>query len=70
MVWLATAYLTRYSSLSALLAVGSAPVFAAILGSLPTAAVLLVMGAIVYYRHAENIQRLRSGTERRIGRTA
>ena len=67
LVWGASAYLTRYSSLSALLAVITAPIFAAILGSLPTALILAVMGAIVFYRHADNIGRLRAGTERRIG---
>ena len=67
LIWLCCAYLTRYSSLSALLAVGTTPIIAALLGSLSTALVLVVMGAIVFYRHAENIERLRTGTERRIG---
>ena len=69
-IWLATAYLTRYSSLSALIAVGSSPVIALILGGAATALVLLVMAAVVFYRHAGNIERLRAGTEPRIGRTA
>ena len=67
LIWIATAYLTRYSSLSALIAVGSSPVIALILGSASTAVVLALMGALVFYRHADNIHRLRSGTERRIG---
>ena len=70
LIWLACAYLTRYSSLSALVAVATTPVIAAILGSLATALVLALMGAIVFYRHAENIGRLRAGTERRIGGAA
>ena len=66
-IWLGSAYFTRYSSLAALLAVGSAPVVAFILGSTIVALVLLAMAAIVYYRHSENIARLSNGTERRIG---
>ena len=69
-LWLITAFYTRYSSLAALFAVGSAPIIALILGSPATAIVLAVMGALVYYRHAENIARLASGTERRIGGSA
>ena len=67
LIWLSCAYLTRYSSLSALIAVATAPIIALILGSVGTAIILALMGAIVFYRHAENIERLRSGTERRIG---
>ena len=66
-IWLGTAYFTRYSSLAALLAVGSAPIIAFIAGGHGTAIVLLIMAALVYYRHAENISRLANGTERRIG---
>ena len=69
-IWLATAYATRYSSLSALLAVGTAPVVAALTGSLFVAGVLVVMAVVVFYRHADNIRRLASGTERRIGGAA
>ena len=70
LIWLACAFITRYSSLAALVAVATAPVIAAVLGSWPTALVLALMGAIVFYRHGENIERLRAGTERRIGGAA
>lgn len=70
LVWLSTAYLTRYSSLSALVAVGSAPVIALLLGGVATALVLLIMAGVVFYRHGDNIRRLRSGTEPRIGSAA
>ena len=66
-IWLGSAYFTRYSSLAALLAVGSAPVIAFILGNSTAAAVLLSMALVVYYRHSDNIARLTNGTERRIG---
>ena len=67
LIWLSCAYLTRYSSLSALIAVAAMPVIALVLGSVSTAIILIVMGVIVFYRHSENIARLRTGTERRIG---
>ena len=66
-IWLAAAYLTRYSSLAALLAVGSAPIIAWLMGGQFIGATLLVMAAVVIFRHSENIARLRAGTERRIG---
>ena len=69
-IWLITAYATRYSSLSALVAVGSAPIIPLIMGQVFVAAVLAVMSALVIYRHADNIRRLASGTERRIGGAA
>ena len=69
-VWLATAYATRYSSLSALVAVGTAPIVAAIMGEYLVAGVLAAMSVVVYYRHSDNIRRLATGTERRIGDAA
>ena len=69
-IWLASAYMTRYSSLAALLAVGSAPIIAWLMGGTLIGLTLLVMAAIVFYRHSDNIARLRAGTERRIGNAA
>lgn len=67
-VWLALAFLTRYSSLSALTAAIASPAALYFLG-LPThAAVLAVMSAIVFIKHRENISRLLAGTESKIGR--
>lgn len=67
-VWLATAAVTRYSSLAALVATLFTPVIANLIG-LPAAigAALTVMGVAIYWRHRENIARLRAGTESRIG---
>jgi glycerol-3-phosphate acyltransferase PlsY len=66
-VWLATAYLSRYSSLSALIASVAAPVSAIWLASAQVAAVFGLLAAILWVRHAENIRRLASGSESRIG---
>jgi glycerol-3-phosphate acyltransferase PlsY len=67
-VWIAVAMILRYSSLAALAAVSVAPVLAMI-GSytLPEVAFLVLLAALVYWRHAANIDRLRAGTEPRIG---
>ncbi|MBV2186818.1 MAG: glycerol-3-phosphate 1-O-acyltransferase PlsY [Rhizobium sp.] len=66
-VWLSLAFLTRYSSLSALVATLVIPVVLWILGQHETALVAAVMTAITYWRHKANIERLIAGTESRIG---
>lgn len=66
-LWLATAAITRISSLSALVAAAGAPVFALIWGLRGLAAVTLFMAVLIFVRHRANIQRLVAGTEPRIG---
>jgi glycerol-3-phosphate acyltransferase PlsY len=66
--WLAVAALTRYSSLSALVAAALAPVFAAILGAPGTSLAAILMAALVFARHDANIRRLLKGEEPKIGR--
>jgi glycerol-3-phosphate acyltransferase PlsY len=67
-VWLATAVLTRYSSLAALVAAMTAPLGAAFLtGSSQTVLAVTVISALLIWRHRANIRRLWSGTESRIG---
>lgn len=65
-LWLATAYLSRYSSLSALLASVVAPL-AMLAAGVPGAWVLLLMAALLIYKHRANIERLMAGTEPKIG---
>ena len=67
-VWLALAFLTRYSSLSALVAAIASPVALHLLGLPHHASVLAVMSVIVFVKHRENISRLLSGAESKIGR--
>ncbi len=64
--WLVTAYLTRFSSLSALLASVLAPV-AMLLAHVPGAIIMLLMSALLIYKHRANIERLMAGTEPKIG---
>jgi len=67
--WILVAVLFRYSSLSALAAATLAPVYAyAMKGMTVLMAVALLMAMIIYLRHADNIRRLASGQESRIGR--
>ena len=65
-LWLVTAYLSRFSSLSALLASVVAPL-AMLVAQVPGAAILLLMSALLIYKHRANIERLIAGTEPRIG---
>lgn len=67
-VWLAVATMFRISSLAALCAAALAPIFALIAGfSWSEIIFTLILGALVFWRHQENIQRLRAGTEPKIG---
>ena len=70
LVWLATAAATRYSSLSGLLASAATPVVLWWLGERQMAELFVIMAALLWWRHRENIRRLLARTESRIGRTA
>jgi len=65
--WLVVAFLTRYSSLSALTAAALAPVFLALAGERTAAQTVAVLTILVFIRHAANIKRLIAGTESKIG---
>src|SRR5579883_2986945 len=66
-IWLATAVLTRYSSLSALIASVITPLFLLLLGHSALALLSAVLTLLLLYMHRANIQRLRTGTEGKIG---
>jgi glycerol-3-phosphate acyltransferase PlsY len=69
LTWLAVAFLFRYSSLSALLAVASAPVFAWFFAhDLQLVEMTAILAALVWLRHRENITRLLRGEEPKIGK--
>ena len=67
-IWLVVALVTRISSLSALVAVGTSPLVALLMGKGQIAAAALFMAALIFWRHKENISRLLAGTEPKIGR--
>jgi glycerol-3-phosphate acyltransferase PlsY len=66
-VWLAVAGIWRYSSLAALVASFIAPVALFLVGEKQSALVAAVMAALLWRRHSDNISRLLSGAENRIG---
>ncbi len=67
-IWIATAFLTKYSSLSALVAMLVIPVALWILGPEKTALLVTLLSVISWYMHRENIKRLLAGTESKIGK--
>ncbi|MGV1752593.1 glycerol-3-phosphate 1-O-acyltransferase PlsY [Agrobacterium sp. CG674] len=67
-IWIATAYITKYSSLSALVAMLVIPVALWILGPEKTALLVTLLSVISWYMHRENIKRLLAGTESKIGK--
>lgn len=66
--WAVVAAVSRYSSLAALLAAGFSPLWAALLDKGQVFFLLICLSLLIYARHWGNIQRLRSGTESKIGR--
>ncbi len=66
-LWLVTCIVTRYSSLSALVAAAATPIVALLLGNGAMVVVLIAMAATLIWRHRENIARLRAGTESKVG---
>jgi glycerol-3-phosphate acyltransferase PlsY len=66
--WLAVAYISRYSSLAAVLAAAVAPLFAALMHGASNLVVIIgVIGMALIGKHWQNIQRLLAGQESKIG---
>ena len=66
LTWLVVAYVTRYSSLAALIATVIAPIFSYFWASdfvIPT----VIIAFLIIYRHKENVERLIARTETKIG---
>lgn len=67
-LWLLTAKLTKYSSLSALVSFGLLPFSIYLLDHRPEKLVVaVVIAVLIFVRHTANIKRLLQGTESRIG---
>jgi glycerol-3-phosphate acyltransferase PlsY len=69
-IWAVVAGVTRYSSLSGLIASALTPVLLYIGVGSKSALLFAVLTVIVWIMHRGNIQRLLAGTEPKIGRTA
>lgn len=67
-VWLAVAFLSRYSSLSALVASAVIPVFIYVFAGPVWGIAFAVLSVILIAKHRANISRLLSGTETKIGK--
>lgn len=66
--WLATALLSRISSLSALVAAAASVPLAWVLGYPALMPLAAAMALLIFWRHRANIARLAAGNEPRIGR--
>lgn len=66
-IWLGLAFLTRYSSLAALVAAVAAPLILALVEpSLPYILLAATIAGFLIWRHRANIERLLNGTESKI----
>ncbi|KQX41475.1 MULTISPECIES: glycerol-3-phosphate 1-O-acyltransferase PlsY [unclassified Ensifer] len=66
-IWLGMAKISRYSSLSALVATAIIPVLLYAAGNEKVALLFTAMTVITWVKHRANIQRLLAGTESKIG---
>src|SRR5262249_50230226 len=66
--WAVVAALTRYSSLSALIACAMTPVALWAAGDTQEAQLFLLLTVLVFLKHRANITRLMAGTEPKIGK--
>ncbi|MEA2939186.1 MAG: acyl phosphate:glycerol-3-phosphate acyltransferase, partial [Alphaproteobacteria bacterium] len=67
LIWAAVAALTRYSSLAGLVASAATPAVLWLTGQPPAALLFLLLTAVLWLRHRDNIARLVAGTEGKIG---
>lgn len=66
-VWLLVAILSRYSSLSAIIAAVVTPIWLLTVGDYATAILAALLSVLLIYKHRANIHRLVAGEEPRIG---
>ncbi len=67
LVWLIVARVGRISSVASLSSFVAAPVLASLFREWPVAWLALLLAAVIFLRHRDNIRRLLGGTEPRIG---
>jgi acyl phosphate:glycerol-3-phosphate acyltransferase len=65
-IWLAVAFLSRYSSLAALIASAVTPLALWLLGEPNIATLFLALSALLWFMHRANIRRLLDGNEGKI----
>ena len=67
-IWICMAIIFRYSSVAALIALATSPIFALILGMKNPALMFLALAILGWVRHWSNINRLIKGDEPHIGK--
>ncbi len=67
-VWVGLLIAVRISSVAGMVAAASAPLSAGIAGDRALFPMLVAFAMLVIWKHRENVQRLKAGTEPRIGR--
>jgi len=67
LIWLGIAFTSRYSSLSALIASAATPIILWLLGEPGMAGLAIILAALLWWKHSQNISRLLAGTEGKIG---
>ncbi|MEE1611572.1 glycerol-3-phosphate 1-O-acyltransferase PlsY [Microvirga sp. CF3016] len=67
LIWLGVAFASKYSSLSALIASATTPVVLWLLGEPGMAGMAIILVALLWWKHSQNISRLLAGTEGKIG---
>lgn len=67
LAWLVGALSSRISSMGALVASLAAVPLALVLNASDAVVLLLVLGAVIFWRHRANIARIKTGTEPKIG---
>ncbi len=68
LVWMGLLLILRYSSVAGMAAAASAPLTAALAGERALFPMFLLFAILIIWKHRENLQRLKDGTEPRVGR--
>jgi acyl phosphate:glycerol-3-phosphate acyltransferase len=68
--WAVAALITRTSSIAALMAAGLTPIWLLLLNAGQMIILTAILTLLVYLRHAENLKRIKAGTEPKIGKRA
>ena len=69
LIWVGLLLLLRISSVAGMAAVASAPLTAAIAGERVLLPMLIGFAILIIWKHRDNLQRLKDGTEPRVGRS-
>jgi glycerol-3-phosphate acyltransferase PlsY len=67
LTWLVVAVVLRTSSIAALVAATSTPLWMILINDGRFLLLAVVLTVLIYFRHGENLKRIKAGTEPRIG---